>query len=203
MLQLRVRDFLSLSPSFFSLLSLTFTFLRSHPSYPLGEWKSAWWRSAHGQPLQDQACVRDINKEVLCLQRSLSEAQYRCKYCIAVSVIGGFICRFVVSETKESWSGLWFELGFVQSCPEERIHAALTPCRNFLATTGGLSELESNPANPARNTVIKTASLCRHCHTQPLPPAPTRKSPSRAAITHTIPSRSGPSRVIGVLSRMK
>lgn len=54
----------------------------------------------------------------------------------------------------------------------ERVHAAVTLCRNFRATTGGLSELESNPANPARNTVIKSASLCRHCHTQPLPPTP-------------------------------
>lgn len=93
-------------------------------------------------------------------------------------------------------------------CTRERVHAAMTLCRNFRATTGGLSELESNPANPARNTVIKSASLCRHCHTQP-PPPPTPSK--KAAISHTIPSCSDPSnhsswpssRVIGVVGGMK
>lgn len=82
----------------------------------------------------------------------------------------------------------------------------MTLCRNFRATTGGLSELESNPANPARNTVIKSSSLCRHCHTQHPPP-----QFKKAAISHTIPSRSDPSnrssppssRVIGVVGGMK
>lgn len=118
-------------------------------------------------------------------------------------------CRSVVCWSRLPLTGVCFCAAICSwswaGCAMERVHAAMTLCRNLRATTGGLSMLESNPANPTRNTVIKSASLCRHCHTQP--PSP----PKKAAISHTIPSRCDPSnrssrpssRVIGVVCGMK
>ncbi len=173
---------LSLSLSLTFSFSLTFTFPLSHHSYLLYErQKVKYGEGQRMEPLQVYLRIYYLFVSLLKLACRNSNIFFPgTNDFLRVNETRWFRCESAGWWHVEAvchWLG-WLQCAAVCSwswagCARERVHADMTLCRNFRATTGGLSELVSNPANPARNTVIKSASLCRHCHTQPLPPTHT------------------------------